>query len=108
MNAERAVYFALTKIALPQDVCFGLCNFCKFANFSGSCREADLECEHPLEILHESFNSWEVWGGNDCWGFRPRYVLSDCVDAIGMYLQGIHPDWNTLRERVRANAGGRR
>jgi len=104
MNKERAAYYALTKIDLPQDICFGLCNFCKFAFFSGSCNEADLECEHPLEVISESDKSWEAWAGNDCWGFHPRYVLSDCVDAIGMYLQGIHPDWGTLRERTKIKA----
>ena len=60
---------------------YGLCNFCKFAEWDGySDCDCSLECHHPLDSLSGYFDDGDhanaVWGeGADCWGFRPKYTL---------------------------------
>ena len=97
MNKEQRIpYRVLTKIALPlpdwSNV--SLCLFCKYASWIGSCKEAELECEHPIDIIGE--NSHDTWAGGDCWGFKPKYTREDCVDIVGILLQGQRMDWDSV------------
>lgn len=100
MNKEqRKPYFILTSLQydLPKKTqfCVSLCAWCKHADWLGSCMEAELDCLHPLEkVREESFNAWE---GGDCWGFRPAYLREDCVDIVGLYLQGKYVNWETVK-----------
>ena len=69
----------------------GLCNVCRYAQFTGyCCDEADLECHVGIEAVEE--NAYDAWAGSDCWAFRPKWPLEDIVDAIGLMLQGEYPD----------------
>ena len=95
----RGAYLLLTRIHLPKpfDDYIGLCNLCKYATFSGSnCNggESDLECDFPVELISD--NCWDVWGGGDCWAFRPKWTREDCIDMVGIFLQGKWVDFNAL------------
>ena len=73
-----------------------LCHWCQFQEWTGcSCCDSELECQHPLEAINGD-NSLNAWQGQDCWGFRPCYAQEDCVDIVGMLMQGIYPDWSTV------------
>lgn len=72
-----------------------LCAWCRFASWNGSCADAELDCQHKLEVVAE--RSFEVWQGDDCWGFRPYLSREDAVDICGLYLQGHHADWSTVK-----------
>jgi hypothetical protein len=56
----------------------GLCNFCKYASFSGNCCDAELECEHSLPVINNEDHPDNVWSGGDCWGFRTNLDLQTC------------------------------
>lgn len=72
-----------------------LCQWCKYGEFTGGCSDsAELFCLHPLEVVRD--DSMNVWGGSDCWGFRPLYPQDACVDAVGLMLQGKYPDFSTI------------
>ncbi|MDD5547042.1 MAG: hypothetical protein PHO67_07830 [Candidatus Omnitrophica bacterium] len=76
-----------------------LCNWCKFVQWEGcSCDESWPECHHPLIEAFKGFHTEDVWDGADCWGFRPMYKQSDCVDVVGLWLQGKHVDFDTIPE----------
>ena len=73
----------------------GLCNCCRFSNFTGSsCCDSELECEHPLEVINGYLNEEHpdnVWSGDDCWGFRPSYDLQTAGVVVGILLEGNTP-----------------
>lgn len=75
-----------------------LCQWCWYAHWTGSCcDDGDLECEHPL--LRKNDTLWEpydVWESSDCWAFRPRFRREDCVDVVGIWLQGKYVDWDSV------------
>ena len=97
-RVEREAYLLLTRISLPKpfDGYIGLCNLCWYADFSGDspCEESSLDCKHPIEKIAE--NAYDVWGGDDCWAFRPKWPREDCVDLVGIFLQGKWPDLQEL------------
>ena len=76
----------------------GLCNACRFAEWSGSvCSEMDLICKHPLPAINGSGlnedHPYDVWGeGADCWGFRPAQTLQEVGEWVGIILEGNMPD----------------
>lgn len=112
MNKEQRVpYLALTEITLPSPRFFeqegeeswgkwniGLCFLCRYAEWQGRslCDDGNYcECHCGIESLEE--DSYDrAWGG-DCWAFRPEYTLEDCVDAVGLLLNGWYPDWGSCR-----------
>ena len=86
----REAYRCLTTLPLPifEGATLCLCTFCGHASWSGSCNEAELECEHPLDAVSESdMDVWEGFG-RDCWGFRPQWSREDCVDITGIFSPG--------------------
>lgn len=67
----RAAYRAVADIGN-----LGLCNFCKFAEWSGfSVCEMDLDCTHKLADRYGFPDCYDVWEGSDCWAFRPNIDL---------------------------------
>jgi hypothetical protein len=109
---QRQPYLTLTDIALPpprfslkdgQDSWgrgqwnLSLCHFCRFASWEGGdCSDSWLECHCGITKIEEQAEM--TWcDSSDCWAFRPRYALVDCVDAVGLLLQGWYPDWGSLR-----------
>ena len=93
---QRAPWLALTRVQLPKpfDGNMGLCHFCKYANWIGSCQEPDLDCKHPLEAIAEGDwgdHPFNVWTGSDCWGFRPKKSIEVSADIVGLFLQGKGP-----------------
>lgn len=110
---KRYLYYLLTKINLPwvisgkkiEDFNISLCHFCKYAEWSGGCSDCELECTFPDigrfgSKIYE--NCCDVWGGSgDCSGFAPKCSREDCVDIVGLYLQGLHPNWSSIPERGR-------
>ena len=95
MNAKREVYYVLSQVALPTedpsrfpDCEASLCYFCKFARWSGSCEDPELECEHPLLRPWDCWEPDEVWQGSDCWGFRPDVSIELAAEWVGQRLQG--------------------
>jgi hypothetical protein len=82
---KREPYLFLARIS---DL--GLCNFCKYGDFEGSWCDADLNCEHPLPIISDN-EPGEVWGGNDCWGFKPQHNLQVCGVIASIAMQGMMP-----------------
>lgn len=82
-KVEREIYQILAN-----EVDFNLCAFCKYAEFSGSCCEADIDCAHPLVDKSWGFEK-QVERANelgDCWGFRPRHKIDFIADIIGQTL----------------------
>jgi len=72
----------------------GLCNFCKYASFSGNCCDSELECEHPLPIINgekDEDHPYNVWSGSDCWGFRPSLDLHTCAIQASICHDGNTP-----------------
>ena len=97
MNAKRLVYYELSQVVLPSmdprrfpDWESSLCHFCQYANWVGSCEEADLDCEHPLNKVLERWDVNDVWSGDDCWGFRSDVSVDTLVEWISQRLQGQH------------------
>ena len=79
----------------------GLCNFCRYASFSGSnCCDGELECEHPIEKLQDKAD--EVWSGEDCWGFRLQKgkSLQTVAEKASIYHDGNFPYRNKKGELV--------
>ena len=99
---QREAYLLLTQIKLPKpfDGFLGLCNLCKHAIFWGSDCDgtSDLECDFPVDTIYK--NCHDVWGGGDCRAFRPKWPREDCVDLVGILLQGKWVDYNALRKAV--------
>ncbi len=92
---QRNIYLKLTNLDNPLHWS-GLCLFCKYAYWTGSdCTEdAEVNCKHQIEEIVE--HCWDTWEGSDCWAFRPAYPLNDVVDAVGLILQGLHPDMSEV------------
>lgn len=100
MQEEHATYLALTTIRLPHRGLINpylcLCCFCRHSLWvPGACSlKAHLFCEmsprtEPGRVAKA--------GGQDCRWFEPLYVLEDCVDGVGIHLQGLTPDGATIR-----------
>jgi hypothetical protein len=93
---QRSLYKTL--IGLP-DPGYGLCNVCRFALFTGYyCEELDLECHCGIEQIEE--HAYDIWAGEDCWAFRPKYDFDDTVDLVGILLQGKNPDMSGCRDHT--------
>jgi len=92
---QRAIYKTL--IDLPRDG-YGLCNICRYAEWSGSCDCADLDCHCGIESVEEYAD--DVWQGDDCWAFRPAYTLEDTVDMVGIFLQGEIADMSNCKQFI--------
>jgi hypothetical protein len=109
---EREPYYILTKIPIPPSryelkeypnmvdiYLLSLCHFCRYAEWNAGswCDDSgDMFCKCGIEKIEE--DSDDTWiSGNDCWAFKPRYIHEDCVDAVGMLIDGWIPDWSTLR-----------
>jgi hypothetical protein len=77
-----------------------LCSFCKYAEWSGSCCDNECECGHPIAekvIQHTRYEtSFEMTTcpGEDCWGFKPAYPISDVADIVGLVLSEGFTDWS--------------
>jgi len=100
---QRQPYLILTEVELPPPFngTLGLCHFCKYAQWSGSscCEDGDLECTCGIWKIEDG--CWDIWAGGDCWVFRPLYAHEDCVDMVGIWLQGQWPDMTDVPERRR-------
>ena len=94
-KCQRDIYQKL--IDLPSDG-FGLCNICRYAVWNGDCEDADLECHCGIWEVEESAD--DVWQGNDCWVFRPRWLLEDIADMVGIFLRKEHPDMSNCKEFI--------
>ena len=99
-KAERLPYLILTEVKFPRGGNATLCSFCKYARWEGdSCCEGYYECRHPVwriqEICAEKFEG-DPGNGVDCWAFRPAYSQEDCVDMVGIWLQGKAVDLRSL------------
>ena len=100
-RAQREPWLVLNQVPLPGTP--SLCTWCKYASWSGSCEEAEMDCEHPLEVIRE--RSDDVSGEQyDCWGFRPDVAPEDAADIVGMWLRGEQPDWSTVPRLGRQGA----
>lgn len=75
---------------------YGLCNFCKYAVWSGEsyCEGALEDCDHPLSDRFNFPDPGEVWGGCDCWAFRPKETLQEMGIALGIMLEGNNPHYS--------------
>lgn len=86
---QRQVYRDLINM-IPAG--YGLCNFCKFAEFSGSsCCDSDLECHHPLDSVNGNGigqEPYDVWEGSDCWAFRPSVSLQELGKIVSITIIG--------------------
>lgn len=78
-----------------------LCSFCKYANWiGGSCCDSEVECAHPIAekvIQHTRYEtSFEMTTcpGEDCWGFRSAYPISEVADIVGLVLSKGFTDWS--------------
>lgn len=94
-GTQRQKYLNLLE---PVEGHYGLCTFCKFAEWTGGMCDSDLFCTHPLPIINEgdgrSFSSHphEVWGeGVDCWAFRPSRKFEEIAMFVGIFLEGNIP-----------------
>ena len=95
-KSERDVYYKLSKIRIAWPTTnhgevdwdkSSLCIMCRYARWlGGGCCDSELDCQHGLELIKES--SQDVWGGNDCWGFRPETTLDKIVEWISHRMQG--------------------
>lgn len=86
-KGQRQPYLELANI-----VDLGLCNFCKYAEWSGgSCCESDLDCHHSLADMWRFPEPDDVWQGGDCWGFRPGRSLQQVGVVVGIMLEGNIP-----------------
>jgi hypothetical protein len=88
---KRVIYLLLVNLT---DL--SLCDFCKYAEFNGSCYDAELECHFFVSEIAENPDTNGGWLGGDCWGFRPYTILEDIVDVVGIRLQGLYVDWNSV------------
>lgn len=101
---ERWQYRALTYIPIPfwdgSTTC--LCAFCRYAKWSGSCKETEMECTHPLIVRYDDdLTVWEGYG-QDCWGFRPDVPIPVADGMVQAWLTGKNiriPDWMQLGYR---------
>jgi hypothetical protein len=74
---------------------YGLCNICKYADWSGySCCEAELDCQHPLEVISDDDHAFDTWSGGDCWGFRPTKSLQQIGVAVSIMVDGNNAHWS--------------
>ena len=100
---QRAPYLFLANF--PREG-WGLCNWCRFAEWSGDCCAAELECQHPLEVINgKDWRTEEhpnnVWGdGADCWGFRPKCSLQEMGVVVGIRASGYMARKNKYGEWV--------
>ena len=91
---QRLEYLILNEIETPRGECC-LCTWCRFAEWTGGCKDADVDCKHPLWRVCEVLVEDAVYG-EDCWGFRPNIKREDAVDIVGMRLQGQEVDWASV------------
>ena len=92
---EREIYKLL--IELPRDG-YGLCNICRYSEWTGDCDTSDLYCHCGIWVVED--NAYDVWGSKDCWAFRPRWLLEDIVDMVGIWLRGENPDMSNCKDRI--------
>jgi len=91
--------FYQDEVNAPLPMCTSLCAWCRYCSWEGAgcCEDNTPVCEHPITKLADDENeNQNAYSGCDCWGFRPLYRREDCVDIVGLYLQGKHVDFNTL------------
>lgn len=98
---KRLEYLILNDLwaLIPIDAWPCLCNWCKYVEWEGcSCETSFPICRHPIQRIrdHEEYNDSPTYEGADCWGFQPMYKQQDCVDVVGMWLQGIYVDFGTI------------
>lgn len=83
-------------IELAAAVNWTICSFCRYSWSEGSiCSDTGfLECQHPIEIIGESFNDGNMSdAGEDCWGFRPSVNASTVADIVGTILsESLDPE----------------
>ena len=77
---KRTVYLELTS-----EIGWNLCPFCLHNKSEGSLCDSWQECHHPLDRVAE-LNEMGLESGEDCWGFRSEYPLSDIADMVGIVL----------------------
>ncbi len=95
---QREVWLRLSN--MPNKFVSGLCCWYRFAEFEGgSCEDVDFECKHPIDKVADQ--SYDAWSGSDCWAFRPLFQFDSFVDAIGLCLQGIYPNYNSLEKHTK-------
>ena len=85
-KAQRVPYLGLTTVETPRGQT-GLCHFCKYAIWWGTCSDGYLECAHPLSRL-ELWEPNDAWAGADCWGFRSAVSIDEAADMVGIWLNG--------------------
>jgi hypothetical protein len=86
---QRTPYHAICRrVGLEADAvlkegwAFSLCHVCRYVEWSGS----DLDgpsCRHPVGRLREDCDhTYDVWGGGDCWGFRPDGTADQMAERL--------------------------
>ncbi len=101
MNTDkRQPYVELGQVEFHDGCHMTLCGFCRFAEWSGDCGEAECDCKYPLidrsfafEQMYDALQNWE---GYDCWGFRPLVSPDVAADIVGIGLQDKTVDWDTV------------
>jgi hypothetical protein len=92
---QREKFYELAKVGTPLGFT-GLCNFCHYARFEGTCKDSELYCECFNEKVRD--NSWDIWAGDqDCWAFRPSWPWEQTVMILQAYLLGYVPDTSEFR-----------
>lgn len=86
---QRLIFLELITMPTKAHFASGLCNICKHSQFWGNCEDAEMECHCGIEKVEES--AYDVWTGDDCWAFRPKYEVDLVADMVGLALQGIYP-----------------
>lgn len=103
IREKRLGYLGLTEVELPNGGNPIMCSFCRYAEWQGwSCKERYAECHHPLMDRSWSFERMtegltaDDGCGTDCWGFRPDVSIETAADIVGIWLQGLGVDSDTV------------
>ena len=89
---QREPYRILTTVPLLSGFGCCICSFCRYAEWTGGCKEPECFCTHPLDCIYD-FDTGEygqaIWGdGEDCWGFRPKVSREVACEMVSNWLNG--------------------
>ena len=85
---QRQAYLLLADVELPDGSSAILCSFCRYAEWSGGCKDAESQCRHPLaDKLALVIAEEQAVEGSDCWAFRPRMSQDVAISMVSNWLQ---------------------